>query len=152
MGEMKVIANGYGIPFWDGKNVLKLDYIQLCEYTKKHPPPKIRWWLKKRWCNHSETSPAQLGGQGALTRGLVFPGFSKGKSKGGIRGTWKGLTMQLRLRKRKMKGDGEASVEIRSAEQVSALEGKKGQQIITSFFLLSGDPGRFHMEVTQPPT
>ena len=51
-----------------------------------------------------------------------------------------------------MKGDGEVSVDKRSAEQVSALEGKKGQQIITSFFLLSGDPGRFHMEVIQQPS
>ena len=54
--------------------------------------------------------------------------FSKGKSKGGIRGTWEGLTMQLKLRKRKMKGDGEVSVEKRSAEQVSALEGRKGNK------------------------
>lgn len=36
--------------------------------------------------------------------------------------------MQLKLRKRKMKGDGEVSVEKRSAEQVSALEGRKGNK------------------------
>ena len=36
--------------------------------------------------------------------------------------------MQLKLRKRKMKGDGEVSVEKRSAEQVSALEGRTGNK------------------------